>query len=313
MPLRMQCRFLTVDGVDFVSHKGAARAALLDAIGKRPVTMRVLYRLQDAGTRAWYVQASIDVPTGFEPATAASREAGVMGLDFNARGVAWCAVKPDGNRVRDQHGFFTWSLKGSTDSERKQEIGMVVAHLARHAKRLKLPMAIEALDFATKKASARAGAVNKRYNDMLGSLPSAQFEDLMLRACEKQHLKLYSVNPLFSSVGGFTKYGRPNRMNADTSAALWLGRQALYGEVWKTEGAQCNVGIFDERLVFSHLPATPMQSMTALAGAQWRDVARGLGKNRKLWGKKFHSWFLCQVEAASRSKEQPALASLPAG
>ena len=30
MPLRMQCRFVTLDGVDFTSHRGAARAALLD-------------------------------------------------------------------------------------------------------------------------------------------------------------------------------------------------------------------------------------------------------------------------------------------
>jgi hypothetical protein len=259
------------------------------------------------------VQASIDLPTGFKQETARGREAGVLGLDFNARGVAWCAVKPDGNRLRDEHGFFSWDLKSRTSEERRQELGTVVAQLARHAKRLKLPMAIEALDFATKKAAARAGAVNKRYNDMLGSLPSAQFAELVTRACEKQHLKLYSVNPMYSSVGGFTKYGRPNRMNADTSAALWLGRQALYGEAWKTDGAVCHVGIFDERLIFSHLPATPMQSMTALAGAQWKDVAWGLGKNRKLWGDKFHAWFLCRVETASRFKEQPELALSPPG
>jgi len=235
------------------------------------------------------------------------------GLDFNARGVAWCAVKPDGNRLRDQHGFLPWQLKGRTSQEHRQEIGTVVAQLARQAKRLKLPLAIEALDFATKKATARAGAVNRRFNDMLGSLASAQFAEMVQRACEKEHLKLYSVNPLFSSVGGFTKYGCPNRMTADTSAALWLGRQALYGEVEKTEGAVCHVGLYDERLVFPHLSATPMQSMTALAGAQWRDVAWGLGSNRRKWGAKLRAWHAARVEAASRSKEQPALALSAAG
>ncbi|GAC1525169.1 MAG: hypothetical protein NVS2B4_00930 [Ramlibacter sp.] len=187
--------------------------------------------------------------------------------------------------MRDQHGFLAWDLKGRTDRERRQQIGTVVAQLARHAKRLKLPLVIEALDLAMKKAAARAGAVNKRFNNMLSALPSAQFAEMVQSACEKQHLRLYSVNPLFSSVGGFTKYGRPNRMNADTSAALWLGRQALYGEVWKTEDAVCHVGIHDERLVYSHLPATPMQSMTALAGALWKDVAWGLGSNRREKGR----------------------------
>ncbi len=313
MPLRMQCRFVTLEGADFGSHKGAARAALEDSFGKRPVTMRVLSRRLGDGSRAWYVQASVEVPSGFEAARVATREAGVLGLDFNARGVAWCAVKPDGNRRRDQHGFLSWDLKGLPASERRQAMGTVVAQLARQAKRLKLAMAIESLDFSTKKLMARAGRVNKRYNDMLGALPSSQFEEMVARACEREHLMLYSVNPLYSSVGGFAKYGRANRMNADTSAALWIGRQALFGELGRTEPTGAAVKHIDERLVFSHLPATPMQSMTALAGAQWRDVAWGLGSNRKLWGTKLLRWFELQVEAASRSQGQPAPALSPAG
>lgn len=317
MPQRMQCRFITLDGVDFTGHKGAARAALEDAFGKRPVTMRVLSRRQEDGTRAWYVQASVDVPSGFSTARVATRESGVLGLDFNARGVAWCAVKPDGNRMDEQNGFLSWDLKGLPACERRQAMGTVVAQLARQAKRLKLAVAIESLDFSTKKLMARAGRVNKRYNDMLGFLPSSQFEDMVSRACEREHLMLYSVNPLYSSVGGFAKYGRSNRMNADTSAALWIGRQALFGEIGSTEPkdtpTRANVKLVDERLVFSHLPANPMRSMTALAGAQWRDVAWGLGSNRKLWGLKLRRWFDQQVEAASRSREQPAPAFSPAG
>jgi len=63
-------------------------------------------------------------------------------------------------------------------------------------------VAIENLDFETKRLTARAGSVNKRYNDMLGSLPSSQFEQMIARACAREHLMLYSVNPLYSSVGG---------------------------------------------------------------------------------------------------------------
>lgn len=316
-PLRMKCRFITLDSVDFTGHKGAARAALEDAFGKRPVTMRVLFRRQADGSRAWYVQASVDIPAGFGTARVVTRESGILGLDFNARGVAWCAVKPDGNRMRDQHGFLSWELKGLPAGERRQAMGTVVAQMARQAKRLKLAVAIENLDFSTKKLMARAGRVNKRYNDMLGSLPSRQFEEMVSRACEREHLMRYSVSPLYSSVGGFAKYGCSNRMNADTSAALWIGRQALFGEMDSTEPkdtpTRATVKHVDERLVFSHLPATPMQRMTALAGAQWRDVAWGLGSNRKLWGMKLHRWFDLQVEAASRSKEQPAPTLSPAG
>jgi len=316
MPKRMQCRFLVLDNVDFTSHKGLASAAVKGAFGRLPVTMRVLSRLQEDGTVAWYVQASVDVPTGFAVETARSRESGVMGLDLNARGVAWGVVKPDGNQqVVDgwpQRGFVAWNLKDKSDEERRQIVGTVVLGLAEKAQQLGVAVAIENLDFATKKLTMRAGAVSKRYNEMLSSLASSQFAEMMARACEKRRVKLYLVNPSYSSLGGYAKYGRLNRCNADEAAALWLGRQALLGAVWKTEGALNYVKKYDERLVFPHLPATRMQSMKALAGAQWKDVARGLGKNRRLWGAKLHEWFLCQVEAISQPAQgEPGLAMSP--
>lgn len=318
MPKRMACRFIVLDNVDFTSHKGLASSALQGAFARVPVTMRMLSRLQDNGTLAWYVQASFDVPTGFAPATARSRESGVMGLDLNARGMAWCAVKPDGNRlVRDQQpqcGFVPWDLMGKTEAERKQIMGTVVLQLADQAHELGMAVSIENLDFTTKKLTMRAGAVSKRYNEMLSTLAFGLFAEMMARACEKRHVKLYQVNPSYSSVGGYAKYGRLNRCTADEAAAHWLGRQALLGTVWKTAGAVHYVKKHDERLVFPHLPATRMQSMKALAEAQWKDVARGLGKNRQLWGVKFRQWFLCQVEAASPSApDEPEQATAPAG
>lgn len=316
MPKRMQCRFVVLDNVDFTSHKGLASAALKGAFGRLPVTMRVLSRLLEGGTVAWYVQASVEVPSGFAAETARSREGGVMGQDLNARGVAWGVVKPDGNQLvvegKPLRGFMAWNLKDKTDEERKQIVGTVVLGLAEKAQQLGVAVAIENLDFATKKLTMRAGAVSKRYNEMLSSLASSQFAEMMAPACEKRRVKLYLVNPSYSSLGGYAKYGRLNRCNVDEAAALWLGRQALLGTVWKTEGALNYVKKYAERLVFPHLPATRMQSMKALAGVQWKDVARGLGKNRRLWGAKLHEWFLCQVEAASQPAQgEPGLAMSP--
>jgi hypothetical protein len=280
--------------------------------------MRVLARLLPDDTTAWYLQASVDVPTGFESATAATRVFGVLGLDYNARGVAWTAVKPDGNRlVQDgqvQTGFLRWALKGLTEEERKQAVGTMIAQLMQIAQRLSLAVAVENLDFGVSKAGMKAGRVNKSYNNMLGSLATAQFTQMMQRACEKAHRTLYLVNPAYSSVGGFAKYGRANRMNADTSAALWIGRQAVFGTAYKTDDALCFVKKHDERLVFSHLAATLKQSKTALSDVQWKDVAWALGKNRALWGEKFRKRFLCRVEAASALiKSEPGVAFAPTG
>jgi hypothetical protein len=71
--------------------------------------------------------------------------------------------------------------------------------------------------------------------------------------------------------------------------------------VWKTQGNTKFVKKQNERLVFSHLPVTRTQSTKALADVQWKNVARALGKNRKLWGENFKNWFQYRVESASLS------------
>ena len=48
-------------------------------------------------------------------------------------------------------------------------------------------------------------------------------------------MNLYLVNPTYSSIGGFSKYGIVNKIPVDMAASLWLARQAIYGEVYKEE------------------------------------------------------------------------------
>jgi hypothetical protein len=110
---------------------------------------------------------------------------------------------------------------------------------------------------------------------------------MVQRAAERIGVTVYMVNPAFSSVGGYTKYGRLNRCNADGTAAHWLARQALFGCVWKAQENIKFVKKQNERLVFAHLSVTRTQSTKALADVQWKNVARALGKNRKLWGENF--------------------------
>jgi IS605 OrfB family transposase len=305
MSARMACRFIVVDGVSFDSHHGKAGEWLQKAFGKQPVSMRVLYRRDADGNVVWYVQASLDVDTGFKEETASNNLGGVLGVDLNANGVAWSVVKPDGNRLvvdsKAVRGFIGWNLKDLTDLERKQVIGAATKQLASIAQELGVGIALENLDFATKKLTMRAGQVSKRYNEMLSSMATTQFQTMVRRAAERVGVTVYMVNPAFSSVGGYTKYGRLNRCSADEAAAHWLARQALFGCVWKTQGNIKFVKKQNERLVFAHLSVTRTQSTKALADVQWKNVARALGKNRKLWGENFQTWFQCRVESASLS------------
>jgi IS605 OrfB family transposase len=305
MAARMACRFIAIDCVSFDSHHSKSGEWLQKAFGKQPVSMRVLYRRDAAGKVVWYVQASLDVDTGYREENASNNLGGVLGVDLNANGIAWSVVKPDGNRLvvdsKAVRGFIPWKLKGLTDLERKQIIGTVAKQLAAIAQELGVGIALENLDFATKKLTMRAGQVSKRYNEMLSSFALSQFQSMVQRAAERVGVTVYMVNPAFSSVGGYTKYGRLNRCNADEAAAHWLARQALYGSVLKTEGNTKFVKKQNERLVFAHLSATRTQSTKALADVQWKNVTRALGKNRKLWGENFKTWFLYRVESTSLS------------
>jgi IS605 OrfB family transposase len=305
MTARMACRFNVIYGISFDSHQGKAGEWLQKAFGNQPVSMRVLYRRDSSGKVVWYVQGSLGVDTGCKEETASNNLGGVLGVDLNANGVAWSVVKPDGNRLvvdsKAVRGFIPWNLKGLTDLERKQVIGTVGKRLATMAKELGVGIALENLDFATKKLTMRAGRVSKRYNEMLSSFASSQFQSMVQRAAERVGVTVYMVNPTFSSVGGYTKYGRLNRCNADEAAAHWLARQALYGSVCKAEGNTKFVKKQSERLVFAHLSATRTQSTKALAHVQWKNVARALGKNRTLWSANFKNWFQIRVESASLS------------
>jgi IS605 OrfB family transposase len=225
-------------------------------------------------------------------------------------------VKPDGNRLvvdsKAVRGFIPWNLKGLTDLERKQIIGTAAKQLAEIAQELGVGIALENLDFATKKLTMRAGQVSKRDNEMLSSFASSQFQSVVQRAAERVGVTIYMVNSAFSSVGGYTKYGRLNRCNADEAAAHWLARQALYRSGWKTEGNTKFVKKQSERLVFAHLSATRTQSTKALADVQWKNVARALGKNRIVWGANFKNWFQLRVESAclsgtDRPSEKPSM------
>jgi IS605 OrfB family transposase len=305
MPARMACRFIVIDGVSFDSHNGKSGEWIQKAFGKQPVSMRLLYRRDSVGKVVWYVQASLDVDTGYKEETASNNLGGVLGVDLNAAGVAWSVAKPDGNRLvvdsKAMRGFIPWNLKGLTDLERKQIIGTAAKQFAEIAQELGVGIALENLDFTTKKLTMRAGQVSKRYNEMLSSMATSQFQSMVQRAAERVGVTIYMVNPAFSSVGGYTKYGRLNRCNADEAAAHWLGRQALFGVVWKTEGNTKFVKKQNERLVFAHLSATRTQSTKALADVQWKNVARALGKNRIVWGENFKNWFQLRVESASLS------------
>jgi IS605 OrfB family transposase len=296
--LRMQCRFVEIPGVSFASRGEVANAALCRATQHAPVTMRLIRRAAPTGEPAFYLQASVDVA---DTPVQVTRAVGALGADFNKRGIAWCVVAPNGNK--GETGFISWNTSGKTSEQRKAILSEAGTQLTAIAKKHCVALAIEDLDFTGKKAVMRAGAVNREYNAMLGALATAQFRELLTSKAAVAGIALHLVNPAYSSVGGFAKYGCINRIDADRAAALWIGRQALYGEVSEVTGVVHHTEEYQERLSLPHLPTSRKQSKKALAGATWQDLAQALGRNRRMWGEKLHAWCDGKVEIVLQNEE----------
>ena len=133
------------------------------------------------------------------------------------------------------------------------------------------------------------------YNKMLSSFAKKQFSDMIARKIERLGINLYLVNPVYSSVGGFSKYGIVNKLPVDMAASLWLARQALYGEVYKEEirnninNISCvrYIKKYKESVVFPYDNFSKQSKREMNHKKEWNTIALALGKNRSSWYKNF--------------------------
>ena len=130
---------------------------------------------------------------------------------------------------------------------------------------------------------------------MLTNFAKRQFSDMISRKTERLGINLYVVNPAYSSVGGFSKYGIMNKLPVDMAASLWLARQSLYGEVYK-EDIRNNINNisyiryvkkYKEAVVFPYDNLSKQSKREIKHKQEWNSIAYALGKNRNSWYKNF--------------------------
>ena len=136
------------------------------------------------------------------------------------------------------------------------------------------------------------------YNKMLSSFAKKQFSDMIARKTERLGVNLYWVNPAYSSIGGFSKYGIVNKLPVDMAASLWLARQALYGEVYKEEVINNINNIsyvryikkYKEAVVFPYDNLSKQSKREINHKKEWNTIALALGKNRNSWYKNYMNY-----------------------
>ena len=289
---RMQARFIEIPNVDFISHNGEARKKIIAAQGKLPLTAKIVIR--EGGKFYLHISVARQDDPAFIP-----RDRGALGVDFNVKGVAWAVVKPDGNLDSKKHGFIEWNIQKQKSGTVDVEIGTIAKQLANIAKLNNVAMAIENLDFEDKKNTL---AKRKDYNAMISTLATKKFVNMIEKQCLDQAIGLYLINPRYSSVGGFSKYGRFLRGLKDEAAAHWIGRQAIFGETYRKRDMPCvkhGVKLHKEVCRIRGLKKREKQSMIPSEKTSWSSIASGLNSDRRLWHKKLKVLYKGQISTPS--------------
>lgn len=308
---RTASKFLEIPHVVFC-HKNAQK--LQAAIhNKQPITTKILKRkTPNQKEIGYYLQISFEEV--ILPAQNVNPPIKIMGVDLNQEGLAFCVVKPDGNKLPQNqgHGFLSWDLYEKSSAQREWLISNTISELLAKATALQVSsIAIENLDFSSKFNKMGAGYKNDRsFNKMLSNFASTKFKEQLIRKAERLGLKIAIVNPIFSSVGGFTKFGLINKLPVDISASFWLARQALLGTSFKKENHITWFKKHSEEIAFPYLNLSKQSKTKVLDKIKWKDVSSALGRYRKFWYKNTMIYLQSKVDLALLDQdpfEDPAL------
>jgi IS605 OrfB family transposase len=189
----------------------------------------VSYRFIRRGDH-WSVQAMFDVPAA---PIATERRLGCMGIDSNPWGLALARIDRSGNPV--DHSDRSWSVDRRTDDQIKAAIGDAVRDAVLDALTHRIPVAIERLDLAARKAEDRGPGVNR----MLSEFPYGAFARMIRGRCAREGVELIEVNPAFTSVIGRGKFANGYGLSVHRAAACAIARRALhFGEKLRTRSAR---------------------------------------------------------------------------
>ena len=161
---------------------------------KQPVTYEIVNN-----DGKFYVNATLET---VDPVIQTSLENGALGIDFNPASIDWTLIDRHGNLKR--HGTIKINVQDKRSAQTKDIIGKAVSEVVRIALKYSVPVVIEDLDFAQKKASMKEkGAKSAR---MLSNMAYSQFIQMIESRCIKSGVELIKVDAAYTSVIGVTKY-----------------------------------------------------------------------------------------------------------
>ena len=150
---------------------------------------------------------------------------GVVGIDINYWGVSLVLVRANGktdNPLRKDIKINWFGTKNQTINN----IGNAVKEITNFAGLHQANVACEYADFGFKKYSMKYEATPSQ-TKKLNSFAYKKFREKLEMSLEKSGINLHYVNPAWSSLLGYIKYGVNKGLNKDQAAAYFIGKVAI--------------------------------------------------------------------------------------
>ncbi len=220
-------RWVAIPDVRFPYGQGDVEAAV--AAGQ-PITYRFLRR-QRKGRSVWYLHTTVDRPAA---KVTTDGRLGALGVDLNPGHIEVAEVDRFGNPLGVRSLPVT--LQGRRSAQVKAALGDAVADVVSQAQAAGKPIVVERLDFREKKARLREAS--DRQARMLSAFAYRQFHQLLRSRAAREGVAVLTVNPAYTSVIGFAKFGSGYGLSAHGAAAVAIARRGLgFGERLRSRSA----------------------------------------------------------------------------
>ena len=183
------------------------------------------YRFVKSEKGIWYVHLTFKLPEIKDDEWISKKKNGSLGIDLNPSCIAVTHIDGSGNLVKSWQ--IPIELKGKRSEQTKAILGNEIAKLVEYAKKYRIPIVIEALDFEKKKEELRS----RKMNRMLSSFAYSLFFKLISMRCYKEAIRLIEINPAYTSVIGKVKFSFGYGLSTHMGAAMAIARRGLkFGE-----------------------------------------------------------------------------------
>ena len=203
--------------------------------------------------KGWRLLVSVEVSGPTQQAAWIDDYQGVIGVDINPDHLAVVELDQNGNPL--QHRTFDLPLHYKNEAQRAAIIGDAVRDLMDFAAQQGKAVVIETLDFQQKKRQYQKQD-HPRYARMLNAFAYGKIKELIDTQSIKRGIRLYTVNPAYTSLLGRMKYRERHGFSNHHAAALVIGRRH-YG--FQEKPPKQLVGINAKGTVNTEVPPARME------------------------------------------------------